>query len=302
MLAFTHHWCGNQASAEEHGTAALRLEAALGESPAVFTRRLRGLYNPPHMATLARALWLRGNSDRALAAARGIVHGLSGLKHPFERSSTILTCEAIFIWCGQWAEAERLIETLSELVERYSLRSQRGAAMAVRGELLVRTGRPQEGCTLLRTAAMMQKVEQNASLVSVYAVALAEGLAATGSLEEALRTVEGAIAEAELRGAGFNLPELRRLQGVLLMLRGPTDEQAGEDAMSTAIELARRQGALAWELRATTSLTRERLRRGRGRPGKALGELSAVYAKFTEGKDMPDLCAARELLERRMHH
>jgi tetratricopeptide (TPR) repeat protein len=295
MLAFSHHLCGHQAISEEHCQAALRLEAASGESPTVLARRSQGLFNHSHLAILARTLWLRGNADRALATARSIVHGVQALKHPFEKSSALLTCEAIFVWCGEWAEAESLIDTLTELVERYSLGSQRGAAMAVRGELLVRTGRPREGCTLLQTAAAMQKVEQNAAFVSVWANALAEGLAATGSLEEALRTVDRAIAEAERRGAAFNLPELWRVKGVLLASGAPTDERAAKDALCTAIELARQQGALAWELRATTSLARERL--GRGGSKAALRELATVYAKFTEGMRTPDLQAARILLQ-----
>jgi predicted ATPase len=66
--------------------------------------------------------------------------------------------------------------------------------------------------------------------------------------------------------------------------------------LSAAIEVARRQGALAWELRATTALARERLKRGRA--ADVLGDLSAVYARFTEGMETPDLRAARSLLER----
>jgi predicted ATPase/DNA-binding winged helix-turn-helix (wHTH) protein len=295
MLAFSHHLCGNQATAERHCEEALRLEAASDESPAALTRRSQGLFNHSHQAVLARTLWLRGKADRALAIARSIVDRVRALKHPFERSSALLTCEAIFVWCGELAEAEGLLDKLSELVERYSLGSQRGAAMAMRGELLVRTGRPEEGCALLKRAATLQKAEQNASFVSVYAGALAEGLAATGSLEEALRTVEGAIADAEVRGAAFNLPELRRVQGLLLVSRAPTDRRAGEEALSTAIELARHHGALAWELRATTSLARERLRRGGSRT--ALRELAAVYASFTEGKETPDLRTAHDVLE-----
>ncbi len=205
-LAFSHHFCGNQAIAEEHCESALRLDAGFDELPTGVSRRSPGLFSPSHLGTLARTLWLRGQADRALAAARSVVGGVAALKLPFEKSSALITCETIFIWCGEWVDAERLLDTLFELVERYSLGSQRGAAMALRGEFLVRTGRPQEGCTLLRTAASMQKAERNASFVSVYACALAEGLAATGAHEEALGTVEMAIVEAERRGGAFNLP------------------------------------------------------------------------------------------------
>jgi predicted ATPase/DNA-binding winged helix-turn-helix (wHTH) protein len=292
MLAFSHHLCGNQEIAEAKCEEALRLEAPSGSAD-VLSRPSEGLYSHPHLPTFARTLWLRGKAERALALARSIVQGVPALRHPFEKSSALLLSEAIFVWCGQWADAERLIDTLSDLVERFSLRSQRGAAMAVRGELLVRTGRPMEGCALLRTALAMQTVEQNASFASVYAGALAEGLGATGALADALQTVDEAIADAERRGAGFNLPELHRIKGVLLASGSPT---AADDALTAAIELAHEQGALAWQLRAATTRTRERLKRGCGTDD--LGRLATVYGRFTEGMETPDLRAARALIER----
>jgi predicted ATPase/DNA-binding winged helix-turn-helix (wHTH) protein len=296
MLAFSHHLCGSQAIAEEQCGAALCLESSSDELPTRVHRRSQGFFSHPHLGTLARTLWLRGQPDRALAAARTVVDGVVELKHPFEKSSALILSEAIFVWCGEWADAERLIDTLFALVERHSLGSQRGAATALKGELLVKTGRPQQGCDLLRTAASMQKTERNASFATVYAGALAEGLAAMGLLDEGLATVEGAIVEAEGRGGTFDMPELLRIKGVLLGSRSPSDDRAVEVALSAAIELARRQGALAWELRATTALTRETLKRGE--PQDALQDLSVIYAKFTEGMGTPDLTEARGLLER----
>jgi len=286
MLAFSLHLCGRQAVAEEHCGAAIGLESRASEVPTAVSRRSQGFFSPPHLGTLARILWLRGQPDRALEAARSVIDGVAALKHPFERSSSLILCEAIFVWCGEWADAERLLDTLFELVERYSLRSQRGAATALRGELLVKTGRPEEGCDLLRTA----------SYARVYAGALAEGLAATGSTGEALATVEGAIAEAERRGGTFDLPELLRIKGVLRASSSPTDDRAVDEALSAAIGLAQRHGALALELRATTALARERLRRGGA--ADVFADLSAVYARFTEGMETPDLQVARALLER----
>jgi hypothetical protein len=51
------------------------------------------------------------------------------------------------------------------------------------------------------------------------------------------------------------------------------------------------------ELRATTTLARERLRRGG--TADVLGDLFAVYARFAEGMETADLRAARSLLEQR---
>jgi predicted ATPase len=76
------------------------------------------------------------------------------------------------------------------------------------------------------------------------------------------------------------------------------DARVVDEALLSAIELAQRQGALALELRATTALARERLRRGGS--DDVLGDLSTIYARFTEGMETADLQAARGLLERRV--
>ena len=180
MLAFSHHLCGNQAVAEEHCDSALGLDPTSGELASVVSRPSRGFFSRPHLGTLARTQWLRGHADRALAAARRAFDGVAALKHSFEKSSALILCEGIFVWCGEWGDAARLLDMLSELVERYSLGSQRGGVMALRGELLVKTGRPGEGCDLLRTATAMLMAAGNKALDTTFAAALAEGLAAAG--------------------------------------------------------------------------------------------------------------------------
>jgi predicted ATPase len=259
LLALSHHLCGNQATAEDHCESILRLEATAAALP----RGAPGLFSHAHLATLARTQWLRGQVGRALATARRVVEGVDALPRPLERSSALILCEAVFIWCGAWADAARLLDMLDELIERNSLGCQRGAAMALRGELLVRTGRAAEGCGLLRIAAAMRRVEHDAMFATVYTVALAEGLDETGAHEEALAVADQAIRDAEQRGGTFDLPELLRVKGLLLASQPAVDEHAVDDTLSAAVELARRQGALTWELRATTTWMRERIGRER---------------------------------------
>lgn len=65
--------------------------------------------------------------------------------------------------------------------------------------------------------------------------------------------------------------------------------------MQQGIEVARRQNAKSWELRAATSLAR--LWRERGRRGEARDLLAPVYGWFTEGFDTADLKEAKALLD-----
>ena len=66
-----------------------------------------------------------------------------------------------------------------------------------------------------------------------------------------------------------------------------------EDHFRQALDWARRQGALSWELRAATSLARLWWRQGRGKEGFEL--LAPVYDRFTEGFETADLRSAKAL-------
>jgi len=69
---------------------------------------------------------------------------------------------------------------------------------------------------------------------------------------------------------------------------------AADDHFRQALDWARRQGALSWELRAATSLARMWRDQGRGKDAREL--LAPVFGRFTEGFDTADLKEAKVLL------
>ena len=68
-----------------------------------------------------------------------------------------------------------------------------------------------------------------------------------------------------------------------------------ERCFRAAMEIARKQDAKLWELRATTSLAR--LFADHGKRDEARGMLSDIYNWFTEGFDTADLKDAKALLD-----
>ena len=89
------------------------------------------------------------------------------------------------------------------------------------------------------------------------------------------------------------LPELIRIKGELLVQQDSID--AAEDCFTQAMQLAREQGALLWQLRIALSLARSRLKQGRPRDAKNI--LAPVYGRFKEGFATSDMQAARALLD-----
>jgi predicted ATPase len=89
--------------------------------------------------------------------------------------------------------------------------------------------------------------------------------------------------------------EIFRLQGELLLKRDLHYAADVQGCFERAIEIARKQSAKSWELRATTSLAR--LLASQGRRDEARSMLADIYNWFTEGFDTADLKDAKALLD-----
>jgi predicted ATPase len=122
---------------------------------------------------------------------------------------------------------------------------------------------------------------------------LAEGLRKTGQFEEALFTINGAIARATDSGVEFYFSELLRIKSQILAAR--YDRKSAMNCLTEALAVARAQSALAWELRSTMVLAR--LLSEDGQREQARQTLALVYDRFTEGFETADLKRARALLE-----
>ena len=110
-----------------------------------------------------------------------------------------------------------------------------------------------------------------------------EGLAAIAASEEFLQSSDARSLSAEFL----------RLKGELLMLRNTLND--AEHLLREAIEVAKKQRAKLWELRATVSLARLLAKQGKRVEARAM--LAAIYGWFSEGFDTADLKDAKALLD-----
>jgi predicted ATPase len=125
--------------------------------------------------------------------------------------------------------------------------------------------------------------------------ALVEGLIGVGQVVQGLAIIDEALARSERNEERWCLAELLRIKGELVLVEGAARATvAAEDHFRRAFDLAHRQGALSWELRAATSLAR--LWQQQDRAAAARGFLAPVYDRFTEGFESADLQAAKALL------
>jgi len=289
MLGVSHHLAGNQILAQRHCEGGLEYAYASGHvhtSSFGYDHRVRALI------ALCRVLWLRGLSERAVVVARQAIQEAGKLDQPIDVCISLIYTASVFLWRGDWADARDMIDRLIAHAERHALAPYHAVGLALKGELRVKLGDAEMGCELLRGATDKLRAERHAILSTVVAAALSEGLARTGRVDEALTTIDEAIVEAERRGEPFDMPELLRIKGYLLASSSPPDERGAEACLSRSLACARRQGALAWELR--TATTQARLRPG---TPEARSELAVVYAQFTEGMQTVDLRDAKDVLD-----
>jgi predicted ATPase/DNA-binding winged helix-turn-helix (wHTH) protein len=291
MLGVSHHLVGNQAAAQRHCEGGMTKAVELGQLNANFfgyDHRIRAL------VALARALWLRGFSEQALRTAQQAIDEAERRDHPVSVCISLIYAVPVFLWRGDLGQAAEFIERLIAYAGRYSLAPYRAVGMALRGELAVIRDQAGAGLILLRNALETLHAERHNILVTVFASSLAEGLRKTGQFDEALITINGALARAASCGATFDMAELLRIKGQILATMPRPDRPSAADCLMQSLAVARGQSALAWELRSATALAR--LLSENGQRDQARDTLAPVYDRFTEGFETEDLCIARRLI------
>ena len=115
-------------------------------------------------------------------------------------------------------------------------------------------------------------------------------------MTEGLSTIDEALTRSESNEERWCIAELLRIKGELsLRESAPQAATAAEEHFLRSLDWARRQGALSWELRTSTSLAR--LQQDQGRIAEARSLLQPVYDRFSEGFETADLKTAKALLD-----
>ncbi|WP_128927067.1 ATP-binding protein [Bradyrhizobium guangxiense] len=289
MLGVAHHLIGNQdkavqfcASAMMHNPGSQRLNIGhLGYDDRIVA-----------LVALARGLWLTGRPERAIEAARYTVREAELLEQPLTLGISLIWTIYVFLWVGDWANAEILIERLIDHSARHFLGPYHAVGIGQKGELLLRRGDVAGGIEHLRRSQATLYATRHRIMTTVFATALAEGLASQNQPDEALQTINEAIAQIPDHGESFDMPEMLRIKGDILAGLGNATE--AESTLRRSLDLSRRQCAVGWELRGAISLGRIWQRAGKAADARAL--LAPLAARYDEGFQTRDLIAARELL------
>ena len=251
------------------------------------------------LAYAACCLWCLGYPDQAPKRSQEALALARELGHPFTLADVLCFAGCWFNEMRRDAEALKgSAEELMRLVNEKGMPTWLGVAIWHQGEAVAMLGQVQKGMAQMREGmAACQSTDVRLYLPGALG-SLAEAQAKAGHPEEGLTTLAEAFAFVEETDERHWEAELYRLKGELLLMQG--DEAEAEASLQKAVEVARRQQAKSWELRATVSLCR--LWQQQGRLDEAQQMLAEIYGWLTEGFDTPDLQEAKALLEELSHH
>jgi predicted ATPase/DNA-binding winged helix-turn-helix (wHTH) protein len=296
MLATSLYYLGDQSNARRHIEGMLSRYAAPTSQPHISIIRFQYDQLVAGRGTLARILWLQGFPDQALRIAHDNVENTRAIDHAASMCIALELACVVVLDVGDLATTRRYVAMWLEHSAKVALGLNHAFGRWYEGALLIKEGDVVAG--LRSTRAALDELRETGFFLRrpAFLGVLAEGLASIGQVAEGLLAIDDALAQCERTNERWNMSELLRIRGQLLLLEGaPAAAVAAEDHYRQGLDWARRQGALSWELRCATSLAR--LWRDQARSEEARGLLAPMYDRFTEGFATADLRAAKTLLD-----
>lgn len=222
------------------------------------------------------------------------------LPHPF---STVITLIMLATYHQCRREPTRTLELCEIGIQhaaKHGFSSWLTTGMILKGWALTNLGQQSEGIALLRENLKTWRKIGCKTETARFMFLLAHAYLLANRAKAGLLVVEEALSLVAETGNRYYESELTRLRGELLLqeksnLHKRTAFADAEFCLVSAIEIARKQKAKSFEVRATTSLARLWYERGNKKKAREL--LATSYEHFTQAFDTPALKDARELLD-----
>lgn len=243
LAGISHHLHGDQKRARP------ALELSIRQSPpSIRSRTIH--YGFDHrnrsIISLARTLWLAGDTDGANRLARQAVDEATRLNHAVTHCIALIWSLSVHLWMEDLDAADADLAAFNECAENNAFGPYVAAAAGFRGELAIQRGKTGEALDALRDSLSRLRAARYDLLTTTFSIALARGLVFDACYPEALELIDATIARCTANGERVSLPELLRLKaGIAARCTAGTD--AGRALLEEALALAQAQSALAWE-------------------------------------------------------
>jgi len=295
MLGVILLMLGEFAAARSH----LAEAASLHDPQSPPTATFRGVDDPVVRSHVdgGLALWCLGYPDQALHESHAGLDRAQRLAYPLSLASAWHLGGMLHQLRGEHAVTKKYADALAAVSTAHVISPLRAAGgLMLRGWAIAAQGDHDEGLKNIRQGLTLWE-SAGSRVLRPYALAtLATLCLQSRRSDHGLSLLQEALALVNTTGERWYEAELYRLQGELTLAQsGGRDREAQVEATwRHALDIARRQQARSWELRAAMSLAR--LWQRQGRPQEAHDLLAPIYGWFTEGHATADLQQAKDLL------
>jgi predicted ATPase len=294
LIGNSLHYLGNQAASRQQLEQVLTLCDASDDrqSQIWFHYDQRVLAR----AMLARVLSHQGIVDQAMRMAKASLDDAISTNHKESLCYALgeSVCHVALL-IGYHAYAKSFVTMLVEVATRYGLDIWMSLGHCLEGKMLMLSGDVEGGLAAVGHGLKRFRQTGRALHYVEFLGVLAEGLCTAGRIAEGLATISEALERSGRYGERWCISELLRVKGELVLRNaGSRAKLAAAGLFLEAIDEARKQGALMWELRAALSLSR--LYVLQNEHNAARFHLAPLCRRFPEGVSLPDLCSARALL------
>ena len=288
----THWFAGEYREARDHLERALALFQPGRDDDLAF--RFGHDAGLGAMLSLALVLWPIGEIGRATSLVDAAEARIAGLTHVGTRAFGAMHSALFEMVRGDLSRAAPNVTELARLAREHDLPAWRVFGVFFEGWAKVESGAPADGLEAMGRAAELLR-EQNVFVYDgLIKIALAENQARSGDVERAVAVLDEALATCERIDHRTFEAELHRARGEILLKQNPANSAPAENALLTAIAVAKQQGTRSFELRAALSLAK--LYQSTGRPADGLAVLAPALEGFAPTPEMPEIAEAQALL------
>jgi predicted ATPase/class 3 adenylate cyclase len=241
------------------------------------------------LSYLGLDLLITGFPERARANTIAALRCARQIGYPHVVLFSLAGNAYFYILCGEEAAAAHALEEMRALADRQKFPFWLALANLLLGHVVAVRGAPGKGLDLARSAMEALRRIGSPYNQSHGLAVVANCHALAGEIEQALALAAEGLEVAERLGERWFEAELHRMSGEWLLKRGGAAAEA-RGAFQRALAIATAQEAVLWQLRAAASLFRL------SPDASARARLSAILARYSEGRDTRDVTEAAALL------
>ena len=270
MIGYILHLLGRQTEARQH------LEHMITGYvvPATGDQIIRFVFEQKVTARcfLARILWLQGSFDAAMVEVEDIVATAEATEDRLTLCQVLVQAACpVALFADDMPRARRFITMLVDESARDGIEFWQVWGQCFAGVLAVREGHLSVGIKNLGDALGRLRSIAYGVYYIVFLAEYAQALARAGELARAQVCLGEALARSEENEEGWFASELWRLAGEFALLENDPEAAAEtEPRLMKALQIAREQEAVFWEIKAATSLARLWQSQGRASEAEAL--------------------------------